>query len=284
MDSLRVFGRCKLLVHSRRVHTPRGEQLEEPVVLCPRRSGATTLAHCVECREYNGRSFDADSRRSFVMCGGLETEPHPMANTGTLTAEIMSPSVICVEAAMLREVLAALLVREGITSVPVVDKDRRVLGIVSSNDLLRSTDNRSTAAQLMTPCALTVSPRTRVEEVATLLANERTQQLPVVSDDERLVGMITALEVAQSQAHDPLSTTRGTTTMTDPKRHSAARIRAAFHSIDRARQRQPGVPLREIIDHARQELHLTDVELQWIHWTLAPDELAVQPKEPQYTR
>lgn len=197
MDSLRTFGRCKLLVHTRRVTTPDGELAEEHVVMCPNRNSAASLEQCAGCADYGGQAFDSENRRSFVVCSTPTLDPCPLPVGDALVGEVMKSQVLCVEESITREALAELFEREMITSAPVVDTSRRAVGMVSTPDLLRGTTGSCTASDLMMPLPFAVSPRTKVSDAAALMAFEGVHQLPVVADDERVVGLITALDVVR---------------------------------------------------------------------------------------
>ena len=77
-----------------------------------------------------------------------------------------------------------------IRHLPVVDVHRRVIGIVSSRDLLRSRPSRP-VSQLMIHPVLTVHPAMPGYRAAALLREKKFGSLPVVGDDEQLVGIVT---------------------------------------------------------------------------------------------
>ncbi|MET3982800.1 CBS domain-containing protein [Streptomyces sp. PvR034] len=85
--------------------------------------------------------------------------------------------------------VASLLVAHDFSGVPVVDADERVLGIVSRTDLLAH--DRPTAQHLMSAPAITVHGEQTVTEAARLMGRYGVARLPVVDDEERLVGIVT---------------------------------------------------------------------------------------------
>ncbi|MES4889685.1 CBS domain-containing protein [Streptomyces sp. NPDC096012] len=109
--------------------------------------------------------------------------------------------------------IARLLAREQIGTVPVVDAEDRVVGVVSESDLLakvafevsghrpgrvgRLAERRlhgkargETAADLMTSPAITVLPGATVAEAAWLAALSRLKRIPVTDHEGRLVGVV----------------------------------------------------------------------------------------------
>lgn len=103
--------------------------------------------------------------------------------------------------------IARILVGRRISAVPVVDAERRVLGVVSADDLLttrphsfrysqrasRVAPGRAagrTAAELMSAPALVIDAETRVARAADLMQARHVKRLPVVDEERRLVGIV----------------------------------------------------------------------------------------------
>ncbi|MER7538775.1 CBS domain-containing protein [Streptomyces sp. NPDC097704] len=85
--------------------------------------------------------------------------------------------------------VAKLLAEHDISGVPVVDGDDRVLGVVSESDLLAHRER--TARELMTAPAVTVQAEQSVADAARLMVRRGVERLPVVDEEERLVGIVT---------------------------------------------------------------------------------------------
>ncbi|WP_438013886.1 CBS domain-containing protein [Sorangium sp. So ce315] len=91
-----------------------------------------------------------------------------------------------------------------IRHIPVVDARGRVVGIVSDRDMLRhasSLDGKLIPiASIMTRRVRTVRPTTPAADAAQVLLDHKIGCLPVVGDEEQLVGIITEtdfLSIAQ---------------------------------------------------------------------------------------
>jgi len=96
-----------------------------------------------------------------------------------------------------------------IASLPVIDRDDRVIGVVTEDDLLarqaraptrgwrallggRRGRDGSTAGELMTSPALTVTAVTPAREAARTMYRHRIHQLPVIDPaSDRLIGIVT---------------------------------------------------------------------------------------------
>ncbi|MBB3189969.1 CBS domain-containing protein [Halomonas cerina] len=129
-------------------------------------------------------------------------------------ADVMTPNVITVTPDSEVREIASLLVEHGISAVPVVDADNRVLGIVSEGDLMRRVESDNgeprswwlrlfsghsavdyvkshgrKAREIMTPDPLTVSEDEPLHQIASQLEKRRIKRVPVVRDG-RLVGIV----------------------------------------------------------------------------------------------
>ncbi|MER5730818.1 CBS domain-containing protein [Streptomyces sp. NPDC002138] len=85
--------------------------------------------------------------------------------------------------------VSALLVEHDISGVPVLDEDDRVIGLVSRTDLLAL--GHLNARELMSAPAVTVHAELSVAETARLMTRRGVERLPVVDEEDRLVGIVT---------------------------------------------------------------------------------------------
>ena len=98
-----------------------------------------------------------------------------------------------------------------VSSVPVVDTHRRVLGVVSASDVLvaeaeaddlEARERLATAARasdLMTPNAVTIEPTATVRDAARLMLYAEVHRLFVVLEG-RLVGVISTTDIVRAVA------------------------------------------------------------------------------------
>jgi len=140
--------------------------------------------------------------------------------------EVMTTKVITVgENASVAEV-AKLLAERGISAVPVVDKENRVIGMVSEGDLLHRTETgtekcrswwlemmastnqlagdyiKSHSAKVkdvMTHDVISVSDTTPLADIAILLEANRIKRVPVVRDG-KLVGIVSRANLVRALA------------------------------------------------------------------------------------
>jgi CBS domain-containing protein len=126
--------------------------------------------------------------------------------------DVMNRAVVSAYRGALFKEIARALARNDIDTVPVVDEDHHVIGVVTASDLLtrlahprlaprghRITSHLEAsrkrhaecARDLMTRPAITTTPDTTIADAARLAARHRVRSLPVVDAEGALVGMIT---------------------------------------------------------------------------------------------
>lgn len=134
--------------------------------------------------------------------------------SGLTVADVMTYGAVSAAATTPYRDLVDLLEMRSVNAVPIVDTFDRVLGVVSSSDLLHKIefaggvdpprifesrqhrrDRRkaagTTAEELMSSPAVTVSRRTPVADAARLMESAGVRRLPVIDDLGRLIGMVT---------------------------------------------------------------------------------------------
>jgi CBS domain-containing protein len=128
----------------------------------------------------------------------------------TLVRDVMTTAVVTAGETMPYRHLVGLLYAGGIGAVPVIDPERRVLGVVSAADLAakqaatakrlpcprRRRERRKararTAGQLMTAPAVTVTPAATIGQAASIMRSHRVGRLPVTDPlTGRLAGIVT---------------------------------------------------------------------------------------------
>ena len=89
-----------------------------------------------------------------------------------------------------------LIVQRQVKTLPVIDAERRVIGVVSIIDLFtRDIVELETVDSIMRTEVTTIPATTPVAELVPAMTSEGYKNVPVVDDDGRLVGMITRGEL-----------------------------------------------------------------------------------------
>jgi CBS domain-containing protein len=133
-------------------------------------------------------------------------------------SDVMTHEVVAAHSAMPFKDVARLLDRHRISGLPVVDDDDKVVGVISESDLMRRPADQAeqdqergfrlpalrrkartaaakararTAGQLMSTPAVTVHPEQRVADAARIMERHHIERLPVVDEEDRLIGIAT---------------------------------------------------------------------------------------------
>ncbi len=136
--------------------------------------------------------------------------------------DVMTPSVVVVQEDAPFKELVRLMHEHRVSGVPVLDAEKRLVGIVTEADLLRAEDEwgqhrkrsflawflhpggferiaaRSEgirAADLMSRDVVTVTPDVPVREAIRILLDAGVKRLPVVNDERRVVGIVSRADL-----------------------------------------------------------------------------------------
>jgi CBS domain-containing protein len=131
----------------------------------------------------------------------MSTVAYPELHTGTV-GEVMSPGVLtCLPVTPLLDV-ARMMARHRVHAIVVFGTDDRLRpwGVVSDLDLVGAIGTGADAGSIAASPVITVTPELAVEHAATLMAENETTHLLVVSDTGLPVGVISSLDVARALA------------------------------------------------------------------------------------
>jgi len=95
-----------------------------------------------------------------------------------------------------------LMAEYHISGVPVVDKDQKLIGIITNRDMRFITDMSLIVKEVMTPAPLvTAGQGTTLEEAAKVLQEHKIEKLPIVDDEDKLIGLITIKDIEKKEQH-----------------------------------------------------------------------------------
>lgn len=137
--------------------------------------------------------------------------------------DVMTRDVITVSADTSLNETAGRMAAAGISGVPVVDADNRVIGVISEKDFLgkmgaepsgsfmavvsQCLKNKGcvalpmrgkTAGDIMSAPAVTVEPGRPLAEISQLFAEKRINRVPVVDAEGRLIGIVSRADMVHS--------------------------------------------------------------------------------------
>lgn len=119
---------------------------------------------------------------------------------------VMSSGLHTVSPDTLVEEAAQLMLEEDIGSVVVVDDDNQLQGIVTTTDFVeivsQSHPKAETAvSRYMTTDVVTTGAQESIRDVADMMLEHGFHHVPVVDDEEGLIGMVTTTDLAAYISH-----------------------------------------------------------------------------------
>ena len=132
--------------------------------------------------------------------------------------EVMTKNVIYISKDANVHEAARILSENRISGLPVVDEEKNLIGIVTEADILYSTGmkksptfkdvlkhilgephpkirNGSIVEEIMTTQVISTSPDSDIKEVARILDEKRIKRLPVVDENNKLIGIISRANI-----------------------------------------------------------------------------------------
>ena len=95
----------------------------------------------------------------------------------------------------------ALMQENKIGGIPVIDAERRLIGIVTNRDLRFQRDMHRLISEVMTSENLITTHSSELAHAADVLLNNKIEKLPVVDNEGKLVGLITYKDITKVQDH-----------------------------------------------------------------------------------
>lgn len=145
-----------------------------------------------------------------------------LLNTVTAT-ELMTKVVLLVEQTMSLVQAASILAENEVSGAPVVDNEKKIIGIVSEKDFLKEMGFGSNpsfmqiathclhdkscmignlrgrnVADIMTKPPIVGAPEMTIGEISTIFAKQKINRLPIIDKDELTVGIITRTDLAHA--------------------------------------------------------------------------------------
>ena len=111
-------------------------------------------------------------------------------------SELMTESVVTTRPHKSIEHVRAILERNELSAVPVVDSDQQPVGIVSATDLLPNLKPNSPISSIMTEKVYTVPQYDDVSTAARVMRNHKIHRV-VVTHEQRVVGVLSSFDLLQ---------------------------------------------------------------------------------------
>jgi IMP dehydrogenase len=96
----------------------------------------------------------------------------------------------------------ALMAEYHISGVPVVDKNKKLIGIITNRDMRFISDMSEKVVDVMTAAPLVTGKEgTTLEEAAKEMQKYKIEKLPIVDDNDTLMGLITIKDIEKKEKH-----------------------------------------------------------------------------------
>ena len=149
-----------------------------------------------------------------------------------LAKDIMTREVITVSPHTLLEEVIKILAEKKISGLPVVNQEKKVIGVVSEGDLLVKSKNLHFPTYLqflagvfyleslkkfeeeikkaigirvedvMSKEVVSASPDTPVGDLATLMVERRINRIPIINNNGELIGIVTRADIIKAKQKD----------------------------------------------------------------------------------
>jgi len=134
--------------------------------------------------------------------------------------DVMTGDVICIKKEADIHEAARILSENRISGLPVIDEEKHLIGIVTEADILYSAGMKkslnfkdilryilgephpkirdgSKVIDIMTSQVITTTPETDIKEAAKILDEKRIKRLPVVDENNKLIGIISRANIVR---------------------------------------------------------------------------------------
>ena len=113
--------------------------------------------------------------------------------------EIMTKQVVSTRPSCKVEEVTRVLYHHGISGLPVIDDEERVIGMVTEADILGRKTGQDTVQDIVSKPAHTVCEDARLEDIAALLTEKKIKRVPVVREG-KLLGIVSRADVVRALA------------------------------------------------------------------------------------
>jgi CBS domain-containing protein len=188
---------------------------------CPRRSASVPVEQCSKCEHCVEVRYDRRGKPSSIICR-VAPEPSEQRDPAAFSlpklsvADLMARNVLCVQPDLAIDAVTELFVESGFKALPVVDEEGHLLGVVSESDVLvdvyaqaspgyaavevlgehlRMVQPGRSVADVMMPVALTLRENAPWTQAAALMAFECIYHVVILSQDGRVIGMLSAADI-----------------------------------------------------------------------------------------
>ena len=114
--------------------------------------------------------------------------------------DVMSVDIICAKVNVTVMEIATRIVLGVVNGMPIVNNDGKVIGIITTIDLLRAIKSGkdlkiTTANEIMTVNPLVINQDTEVDKIIYIMDKNNITMLPVIENDGRIIGICSRSDI-----------------------------------------------------------------------------------------
>jgi len=114
--------------------------------------------------------------------------------------DVMSVDIICAKVNVTVMEIATRIVLGVVNGMPIVNNDGKVIGIITTIDLLRAIKSGkdlkiTTANEIMTVNPLVINQDTEVDKIIDIMDKNNISMLPVIENDGRIIGICSRSDI-----------------------------------------------------------------------------------------
>jgi len=194
-----------IFVHHLRVIDANGHEHAREIVACPATGRTQPVEACWSCGRGHGTVYDDRFDAVLVDCDlapldRVSAVPG-VSNSGNeqnpMVSAVMSRNMVCVRASAPIEIVREAFVRHAIGVLPVLDAKDCPIGSISPHDLLDPRRQGSTAAEFMTKDPIILYESMPLLRAAAILAFEGIHHLLIKTEDGKLAGVLSSIDVCR---------------------------------------------------------------------------------------
>jgi len=139
------------------------------------------------------------SRPAELLPTQREFKPLGIRRYESRVKDVMTTRIITAKPTDEIKLVASLIVKHGIDHVPIVDESNRLVGIITSWDVARAVaEGSESLSEVMSSRVVAARQSETVDIVANRLSKNNISGMPVVDDENRLIGMVTTDGLAKT--------------------------------------------------------------------------------------
>ncbi|CAL9772637.1 unnamed protein product [Musa acuminata subsp. burmannicoides] len=112
--------------------------------------------------------------------------------------EVMSTAIVTATASQMLEEIDHHF--EAVSGLPVVDGERRCIGVVCRSDGSRASSlgSKTSVGEVMSSPAITLSPEKTVTDAAALMLKMKIHRIPILNEERRVIGIVTRTDILEA--------------------------------------------------------------------------------------